>query len=426
MMRQGLGLGLGWFKGKGMGMGVGAGVRAVALIFAAAVLLPGGVDAQDATRRELRESQIRLEQIRQERERLQREMNSLRSRVRDVSSELANIDRQVDASADALREVDFQLSTLANEIARIDDELARSRGELRARRQSMNERLRSMYKRGPLHAVRVLLSAENFGDLLNRYRYLHVIALHDRALIANVEQLERMLSRQEGELRENVTQLDALRADKAQELAQLQELGSQRQRTLRDFRQREERTEGRLQQLARDEARLNDMIAELERKRLEAERAATTSGRAAAAGALSTRDMGSLPWPVDGDLIYRFGVERKPTGVVLRHNGIGIAAPAGTSVRAVEAGRVDMARAFEGYGPTVILSHGGGYYTLYHFLGRIGVREGQTVTAGQVIGTVGEGSAGTPHIEFRVHVPINNALPEPVDPIGWLRERGQP
>src|SRR5207237_8890499 len=104
-----------------------------------------------------------------------------------------------------------------------------------------------------------------------------------------------------------------------------------------------------------------------------------------AARGLSTRELGALAWPVDGNVVYRFGPDRKPNGVVLRNNGIGIAAHAGTPVRAVEAGTVKMAQPLEGYGPTVMISHGGGYYSVYLYLGTIAVRNEQRVTTGQVL-----------------------------------------
>ena len=388
-----------------------------------ALAVPASASAQEnETRKELRESEQRLDQIRLERQKLEREMNSLRSRVRNVSAEIANLDRQVAASARAMREIDFQFTTLELTIQETEAQLADTRSQLSGRRDMLNQRLRSIYKRGPMHAVRVLLAAEDFGNLLNRYRYLHIIALHDQALISDVESLERTLTDQERELRDNIAQLEVLRQEKSTELARLRELDSQKGRTLRGYKAQEKETEGRLAQLARDEAKLKATMAELERVRIAAERRAASEGRRTTTAALSTSDMGSLPWPVDGELIYRFGPNRKPNGVVLRHNGVGIAAPAGSVVKAVKGGRVDMARLFEGYGPTVIISHGAGYYTLYHFLGRIAVREGQTVAAGHVIGTVGgERTQEGAHIEFRVHVPVTNSLPEPVDPIDWLR-----
>jgi septal ring factor EnvC (AmiA/AmiB activator) len=109
--------------------------------------------------------------------------------------------------------------------------------------------------------------------------------------------------------------------------------------------------------------------------------------------------------------------------MVLRWNGIGLAAPTGTPVRAVKGGRVALAGPFEGYGPTVVLSHGDGFYTLYLYLEEIGVVEGRDVVAGQVVGTVGGGD--TPegsHLEFQIRAPLQGSgSPQAQDPLQWLR-----
>jgi septal ring factor EnvC (AmiA/AmiB activator) len=174
---------------------------------------------------------------------------------------------------------------------------------------------------------------------------------------------------------------------------------------------------------------MTGLIADLERRRVEEERrrvAGTDPGARAPGGrTLTAADAGSLDWPVDGNLIYRFGRERRPNGLVLRWNGVGIAAPPGTPVRAVRGGRVVLAGPFEGYGPTVVLSHGEGFYTLYLYLEEIGVVEGRDVEAGQVVGTVGGADTPEgPHLEFQIRAPVGGSSPQAQDPLQWLRPRG--
>lgn len=386
------------------------------------------VAAQDV-RKELRESQARLNQIRQERETLQRQMNELRGRVHDVSGELANINRQISTSAGALKELDFQASTITANVEATTRQLLLTQDKLVERKAVLHDRLRSIYERGPLHAVRVLLSARNFGDLLNRYKYLQLITVYDRLLVQEVQELNRQLVAQDRELQNSLAQLQELRGQKQQELQELQDLRHTRQRTLSQYKARTEKVQSRLKRLAQDEARIKNVLAEIERKRREEERRrAVAGGSGSRERNLTTKDLGALAWPVDGELVYRFGPDRKPNGVTLRNNGIGIAARIGTPVRTVEAGTVVMARPFEGYGPTVMISHGGGYYTLYLYLGAIRVREGQRVAAGDVVGTVGgERTPEGPHVEFQVRAPgEGGGTPEPVDPLGWLRARSGP
>jgi septal ring factor EnvC (AmiA/AmiB activator) len=331
-----------------------------------------------------------------------------------------NIERQQEASRSALMELDFQAELLTESVERATREHNATRSRLAQRTDDLHARLRSIYKRGRMHSVQVILAAQSFSDLLNRYKYLNLMAIYDRMVVQEFTRLEQQLARQELEMRESLQRLESLRQEKSGEVAQLERAESQRQATLRQFRQQETRTASRLDELEREQQRLAGAIEDLERRRREAEARSATPNRPAS---ISTRDLGTLNWPVNGNVLYRFGPDRKPNGIVLKHQGIGIAAPAGTAVAAVESGVVEFAGPFPGYGPTVIISHGGGYRTLYLYLQTIEVEVNQVIRAGQGIGTVGgERTAEGAHIEFQVRVPIDGAI-EPVDPLAWLRAR---
>jgi len=144
--------------------------------------------------------------------------------------------------------------------------------------------------------------------------------------------------------------------------------------------------------------------------------------------AITKADAGSLAWPVEEvNLIYRFGRDQQPNGTVLRWNGIGLAAPPGTPVHAVQAGRVALAGHFEGYGPTVVVNHGERFYTLYLYLDEINVVEGHDVVAEQVVGTVGGADTPEgPHLEFQIRAPLQGSSPMAQDPLRWLRPQDNP
>lgn len=400
--------------------------RLLALVSALVCLTPTPGAGQDPDlQRQIQDSQRRLEAIREERARLQAEMEQVRSRVRDVSSELRNIEQQLSASRSVLAEVDFQSEFATGRVEEVTSELLRTREELQEGKAILYRRLRDIYKRGALSSVRVLLGADSFTDLLNRYRYLQQIAAYDRALVERVTELEEALDLNNQQLQSNLAELGRLRQEKLGEVAELRSVERERQAALTEFRNRAEQTESRLSQLEADEGRLTELVDDLERRRREAERRATLAGVGREGpSTLSGSDAGSLDWPVDGDLIYRFGRERRPNGTVLRWNGIGIEAPTGTPVQAVRAGTVVLAGPFEGYGPTVVLSHGGGFYTLYLYLEDIGVVQGREVQAGQVVGTVGGSQTPEgPHLEFQIRAPVGGGAPQAMDPLQWLKGR---
>ena len=394
-----------------------AGFIAVSALACMARALAGQTDL----RREILESQRRLEQIRAEQSRLEGEIGDVRNRVRDASEDLANVERRLSASRSVVAEIQFQSDAVTQSIQETTRELVQAREKLAENEAVLNRRLRDIYKMGPLHTVEVLLGASSFTDLLNRYRYLQRIASFDRSLVSRVETIEGELVERNDDLRQRMAELGSLRQNRLSEVAQLRSVESERQTALAEFRSRERQTASRLEQLDADEGRMTQLIGDLETRRREIE-ARTATARADAS--LSVDDAGSLDWPLDGEVIYRFGRERRPNGTVLRWNGIGISASPGSPVTAVRAGTVVLAGPFEGYGPTVVLSHGDGFYTLYLYLEETGVVEGRTVSIGQVVGTVGgTDTPEGPHIEFQVRAPVNGGSPQAQDPLQWLSAR---
>jgi murein hydrolase activator len=404
---------------------------ALVVVLAAAGALPWAIGAQQGTpQQQITESQRRLQEIRQEREQLRRDLQRIRGQVSDVAAEIRNIQQQTQVSAALLEEINRQVEETERHIEETTNEMLETQERLRERKALLNRRLRDIYKRGTVQTAEVLLSAHSFSDLINRYKYVHLVARRDRHLVTEVSRLARQLEVRERELRRGLTDVRYLHQEREAEHQLLEQLRSQRGRTLTSLRTHERTTEQQMEALARDERRLANMIAELERRRREAERreaerrdaeraaGLTPTPARPAAGSITTADMGALDWPAEGRILYGFGRATLPNGTSIRFNGIGIGAAPGTPVRAVESGTVEMAAPFEGYGPTVVVSHGGGYYSLYLYLRDVHVRPGASVAKGQVIGTVGgEDTPDGPRLEFQIREPGGGA----VDPLGWLR-----
>ena len=246
------------------------------------------------------------------------------------------------------------------------------------------------------------------------------MANYDRGLVLRVGELEQALTLQNDDLQRSLQELGGLREAKLGEVVELRSVEQDRQATLNRYRTAERQTQSRLEELEADLNRLTDLVGDLETRRLEDETSAPSQP-----DRIIATDAGALEWPVEGEVLYNFGRQRQPNGTVLRWNGLGIQAPTGTPVRAVRGGQVVLAGPFEGYGPTVILSHGNGFYTLYLYLEDIGVVEGRTVDAGQVVGTVGGAETPEgPHIEFQIRAPTEGSTPLAQDPLEWLRPRG--
>jgi murein DD-endopeptidase MepM/ murein hydrolase activator NlpD len=117
-------------------------------------------------------------------------------------------------------------------------------------------------------------------------------------------------------------------------------------------------------------------------------------------------------WPVHGWISSPFGMRKSPfTGRQMFHEGIDIAAAAGTPVFASAKGTVISAGYAAGYGNLVVIDHGNGYQTAYGHNSKLFVKAGQKVKKGQKISSVGSTGRSTgPHLHYEVRFhgkPIN-------------------
>jgi murein DD-endopeptidase MepM/ murein hydrolase activator NlpD len=116
----------------------------------------------------------------------------------------------------------------------------------------------------------------------------------------------------------------------------------------------------------------------------------------------STREPGEsgegFVWPIHGAINSRFGAR----GTTV-HDGIDIAAPEGTPIRAAGTGDVIYSDQLRGYGNLIIMRHAGGFVSVYAHNQINLVNEGQTVPRGEIIAKVGStGRVTGPHLHFEI------------------------
>lgn len=374
----------------------------------------GQPPAQSSEQR-LRAQQEELDRLRRERSDLETRMTELQRSARTLADEVNNLEAQRRTTARLVQALDTQLETINEEVIKAGSGLVKAERELTDKRTGLQRRMVEIYKRGSLYDVEAMLSAQSFAGLVARYKYLHELALHDRGLVRRVEGLRDQIIRQRLTLVQLQQEVGRNRSEKDREARRLAALEDRRQQRLTQVQRSTVQTRERLTQLARDESRIAGVLAGLETARRRAEMA--PNARPAAASTIRTSDLGKLDWPVDGGVLYRFGRVVNQNNTTTRWNGMGISANTGTPVRSIASGEVVLADNVGTYGPTVIVQHGGGDYSVYGSLQRIDVRKGQQIAKGAVIGTVGATDPELPpHLHFEIR-PKGRA----VDPLEWLR-----
>jgi len=127
----------------------------------------------------------------------------------------------------------------------------------------------------------------------------------------------------------------------------------------------------------------------------------------------------SIPtlWPTVGKLSDKYGYRRDPfTHRNTLHEGLDISSPRGSAIKAAGSGKVVFSGKKSGYGYAVIIDHGHGIKTLYAHTSKLLVKEGQSVSKGDIIAKVGSSGRSTgPHLHFEVQIGST-----PVDPLKYL------
>ena len=387
------------------------------LLLACLLAGPATVLAQNADAR-IRAQREELDRVRRERAALEQRMANLQGSVHDLRDELANLDRQRAATELVLKTLDAQLVAITNDVAEATNRVAMAEGDLSYRRTALAKRLVDIYKRGPLHATEALLTARSFGELVARYKYLHELAVHDRSLVKRVEVLRNDIVRQRADLVKLRDAVEDNRGDKLREEERLAILGRMRESSLQEAQKSTTQIQERLARIRQSETRLSGVLAAIEAERRRTE--STRPNAARATTTLKTTD-GKLDWPVEGTFLFRFGRVINPNNTTTRWNGVGIAAPIGTPVKSVAAGSVVSVGQLGTYGLTVILDHGGGYFSIYASLNSVpsSLRKGTVLKKGDPVGTVGISDPDLkPHLHFEIRTPPNGNA---VDPESWLR-----
>ena len=183
-----------------------------------------------------------------------------------------------------------------------------------------------------------------------------------------------------------------------------------------------------LKRLQNDEKRLGSLVASLQRKEAEAQKAAQRRAAAAAKRSGKQTKTASVPAPQKalvstgprmnpgpGKVVARFGEKRTVSGKTDRWQGTVFSVTRDEGVHAVRDGKVVFADYLRGYGNLIILDHGAGYFTVYGNNATLEKDIGDKVKAGDVISRAGknEGAVSVLYFELR-----HNG--KPIDPTGWL------
>jgi len=364
-----------------------------------------GQEEINRRKRELDDLRRQVQEKRKRAEELEGEERSVKAQIRDLEENLRLTEKFIGKLEQREKQVQQDLTEA-------ERRLSNAQGNLEQRKALLGRRLRAMYKYGRYRALAALVSAESFADVMNRYRFLHMVAKRDRDIIRSIKNYRREVELTHAELETNRAEIEKIQKEKNAEKKHLAGLKSKRQKTMASIKEEKDDHLAAISELEESARKIQALI-----ERLEAERAAAATGVLPDWATDLTEAAGRLRWPVDGEVVTKFGANVNPRfGTKTYSNGIDISAAQGTPVHCVADGKVEFVDYLPGYDRCIIVNHGGGYYTLYAHCSDVRVSPDQQVKGGDVVAGVGEASSFKGHA---LHFEIRRGR-EALNPLEWL------
>jgi murein DD-endopeptidase MepM/ murein hydrolase activator NlpD len=330
------------------------------------------------------------------------------TRIESVQGEIAATERRLARVQSSLDRQKAKLLEVRNKLEEARDRLERLRSELATARRVLAKRLVEIYKADAPDALTVILSADGFGDLLERAEFLDRISDQDREITDRVRGLRDRAKEQAVQLAD-LEEQEQLAAERIlRERDQIAAVESQLVGARDELASARADKRGALAQVRDSRVRLEGDLAALEREQARVQAALAGAG---SSGGPIRQGSGQLIWPVNGPVVSAFGMRWGRL-----HAGIDISVPSGTPIHAGDSGRVVLMGSVGGYGNYTCIQHTGGLSTCYAHQSSFATSNGASVSQGQVIGYVGcTGHCFGDHLHFETR--INGS---PVDPMGYL------
>lgn len=394
------------------------GVRLLAPLLALALLLAGsaaGDPGADKARIDAQIADLRAaaEQAGAQAGVLTEELSAVQGRVRELQSGVAAQQARLDvlegelASARRrLRELDETIRVQTARLQKLRREHATAVGRL-------EQRVRDIYVSDDPDILSFVLGTSSFSDLLDNLELLSRIGEQDERIVQEVTAARDGVA--DARRRTRAARVEAAATESA-----VAARASEQQVVVARL------VESRDRLVAAESAKRTTLASISENREhvldeiegLEAQSASLAATIRAAQDQASASQVappvggnGLLSWPVSGPVTSGFGPRWGRM-----HEGIDIAVPEGTAVRAAAAGTVIYAGWLGGYGNLVVVDHGNGLSTAYAHNSGYASSVGQAVGAGDTIALSGNtGNSSGPHVHFEVRV--NGSA---VDPLGYL------
>jgi septal ring factor EnvC (AmiA/AmiB activator) len=306
-------------------------------------------------------------------------------------NELNMISRKLNLRESVVKGLQDEISLLNDRIDLNNLATGMMEGDLKILKKEYEQALLSSFRSSKANnEIAYILSAKDFNQGYKRLKYLQQVTKFRRQESEIIMELKSEIELSRKKMEEDLARISQLKTREDQQKYLLQDEKNKQQRIVKTLGSKEAQLQRELDEKRRIARRIESEISKL----IEEERKKTvTSGLSAEQRVLSdsfTENKGKLPWPVDKGIITgHFGLQKHPVlkYVTEENIDIEITSSGSTPVKSIFAGEVAQVFTIRGANMAVIIRHGK-YRTVYQNIIEVGVKKGDKVQTGQVIGRV--------------------------------------
>ena len=345
------------------------------------------------------------------------EVKNLKSNLTDIEALKAELEKSKSDLAAYVTQLDGELSSIQAKIEQYNTLITEKEQQIEVTTEELNEairqqedqyeamkkRIKFMYEKGDTFYLETIFASTSLSDMVNKADYIEALSQYDKNKLDEYVRIKEMVQLCKEELEAEKEVLDEAKLAVEAEEANVSSLLHEKERQLTSVASDISNKEAAIKEYEAMIAQQNEEIAALEKAvaeekaRLEAENAQAR-----------IYNGGMFTWPCPGykKISDEYGNRMHPIyGIEKFHNGIDLAAPAGTAILAAYDGDVVAAAYSSSMGNYIMIDHGSGLYTIYMHCSALYVSKGQAVTKGQNIAAVGStGNSTGNHLHFSVRL----------------------
>ena len=356
-------------------------------------------------------------QIEATKKRIQSEGRKEKSSVRKVS----NLSEEISLLERLVKEIDKEEKLLVADIYQTENQILKSEIELDTLRTRYARRINKIYKKGQLTNLEKIFSSTSWRQAIYRSKYLKIIAEIDQKTYKTIKSLLVEIGKQKLNLEAALRKKRRLKRDRSQTLTLVQNKRRKEQRSLIKIRQSQKDLKTFLIEKEAGVKQLKIIINKIRDDINRSEREAKIRQQQQI---LQSKEFpklkGQLEWPAKGRVITKFGRQWNPKLKTTTENpGIDIKGKPGSEIRTVLGGIVTTITFIRGFGTTIIIDHGNGFYTVYSHVSKVEINEDIQVRGGDVIAYMGDSSSiNGAQLHFEIW-----GQGKKLDPEKWLKKK---